>query len=155
MGKLKTVTRKWYSKKLGQYVTKTYTYDVSKYVKKRAGKSLLLVGKNGKLYKERIKEFKEQFDEYDKAIIDAQIDYYQSHGKKISERTMVSKLTENRYAKMFINAGYTLEEAASELDVEEAELFNPDNWDNDTFKNPKTGKTMTFKFNYYGSVWTK
>ena len=36
-------------------------------------------------------------------------------------------LTQNRYAKMFINAGYTLEEAAKELDVQEAELFDEKN----------------------------
>lgn len=155
MKKPKVVKRTWFSKKLNKYVTKSYTYDVNRYIKRRSGKSLLLVGKNGRVYKDRINNFKQQFDESDRAIIDAQIDYYQSHGIKISERTLMSKLTENRYAKMFINAGYTLEEAAKELDVQEAELFDEKNWENNKFKNPRTGKEMSFTFNYYGSVWTE
>ena len=108
MRKPKVVKRKWFSKKLNKYVTKSYTYDVNKYIKRRSGRSLLLVGKNGRVYKDRINNFKQQFDEYDRAIIDAQIDYYQSHGIKISERTLMSKLTENRYAKMFKKMNYLM-----------------------------------------------
>ena len=69
----------------------------------------------------------------------------------------MSKKTENRREKMFINAGITLEEAANELGANDYDLLNENLWSTDDDDNPIfkwEGEFYLFNFTYEGSVWT-
>lgn len=156
--KIRTIRRKYFSKKLGKEVIKTYKYDYSKYVRnsgyKKRGKGLLLVGKKGRIYEDRLKALKASYEDItDIATIDKEIAYAIKHEEKITDKYLRSRLAKDKYMKMFINAGYTLEQAASELGVVEEELFNESNWEGGTFTSPRNDKKFTFQFTYYGSVW--
>ena len=78
-------------------------------------------------------------------------------GKKLTLKTLMSKKTENRREKMFINAGITLEEAANELGANDYDLLNENLWSTDDDDNPIfkwEGEFYLFNFTYEGSVWT-
>lgn len=120
MKKTRTITRSW-TKKSGEVVTKTYEYEV------RGVKSKLLVNATGKVYKNRLKEFLKEYSGADAYDVEALIDFYSSHKKRLSEQTLRSKLTENKYEKMFINVGRSAEELAQELGTTVEELTNDEN----------------------------
>ena len=77
----KTVTRTYYNKSLGEFVTKTYEYEYSK-----AKTSPLLVDKNGRVYENRVKEFTKDMDVYDKAEVEQYIKFYSQHKKRVRMR---------------------------------------------------------------------
>lgn len=156
---MKTVTRTYYSKRAGNFVTKTYTYD-KKYSPKKGGKSLLIVNKQGKIFKDRLAKLLDSIDDpADKADIIATVEQFKASHKNTSLRTksLISMIEENRYKKMFINAGYTLEEAATEIGTTEKDLFDAKNWNGNLYTNPVTGLVFIFEWqpNYTGTVWKR
>lgn len=156
---MKTVKRKYYSKKLGKMVERTYTYE-KKYItrgKRRGGRNLNLVDKNGKVHKDRLKEYLSHIeDPADRIKVTEEVYNRSFHKRKLTIRGMTSKLTASKKDDreyLFINAGYnTIEEAADEIGVSVDELLSDKNWKGSTFTR-KDGQIFVFTFNYYGSVW--
>lgn len=144
----KTVTRTYYNRQLGEFVTKTYEYEYSK-----AKTSPLLVDKNGTVYKKRVEEFTRGMDMSDKAEVEQYIKFYSQHKKRIRERTLRSKMAESSIEKMIINTGRSTSELASEIGVDEADLLDEMNWDGSNFV--FDGVVYTFKFNYTGALFSK
>lgn len=58
--KQRTVVRKYFSKRKNEWVTKTYHYKP-----KKAKRSDLIVGKSGKVYKDRLKKLRDSLDAND------------------------------------------------------------------------------------------
>lgn len=146
MKKTRTVTRSW-TKKSGEVVTKTYEYEF------RGVKSKLLVNATGKVYKNRLKEFLKEYRGADAYDVEALIDFYSEHKKRLSEQALRSKLAENKYEKMFINVGRSAEELAQELGTTVEELTDENNWEGSTLR--VNGSEYLFEFRYSGDVLTK
>lgn len=135
-----------------------YVYKPQTYREKRGGKSAALVGKRGKVYQKRIDELLAAApDRTTRNEIQAEIYNWQRHhkGQKLTMRGLTSVLEDNRYAKMFINAGYTVEEAAKSIGTTVDALLDPANWS-------ERGRVLTigkdkysFEFSYYKSVLKK
>ena len=147
--KKRTVVRKYFSKRKNEWVTKTYEYNV-----KKAKRSDLIVGKSGKVYKDRLKKLKDSLDTYDQYELDLIIIHQQAKkDARISERTLRSMLADSKIQKAIINTGYTPEELAAEMGINVDDLLYEDNWDGSTFS--FGGDTWDFEFRYDGSVMTK
>lgn len=78
---------------------------------------------------------------------------YIRNNENLSYKTFLSKLADNRLEKMFINAGWSLEAAATEIGTTPNALGNQDNWVGDTFVDPMTGRVYQFVFQYHGAIW--
>lgn len=139
---------------------------MSKYKKSRRGRTL--VSTSGKLYaynKKNIDDFKKEImssKEYTDAekrglIADLNIKIKQrmKDGKKLTTTGFFGELASDQIERMLVNAGYSLEEAAEELGVSEADLLDKRNWSGsgDTFKH--AGDTWLFSFKYTGAVFKK
>ena len=147
--KKRTVVRKYFSKRKNEWVTKTYHYN-----RKKAKRSDLIVGKSGKVYKDRLKKLKDSLDEYDQFELDLIIIHQQAKkDARISERTLRSMLADSKIQKAIINTGYTPEELAAEMGINVDDLLDEDNWDGDIFK--LGDRTWNFEFRYDGSVMTE
>ena len=147
---IKRVKRTYYSKKLDKTVTKTYEYDVSRYTGRRK-KSLLIVGKNGRIYEDRLKTVLAETDDIaTKQDIKAIVKQSVRRNEKLSIKSLLSKASSNKIEKMFINAGYTEAEIIDELGVTAEDLYNEANWQNSTFN--FGGKSYDFVFSYVGKV---
>ena len=147
--KQRTVVRKYFSKRKNEWVTKTYHYN-----RKKAKRSDLIVGKSGKVYKDRLKKLKDSLDEYDQFELDLIIMHQQAKkDARISERTLRSMLADSKIQKAIINTGYTPEELAAEMGINVDDLLDEDNWDGDIFK--LGDRTWNFEFKYDGSVMTE
>ena len=147
--KKRTVVRKYFSKRKNAWVTKTYEYNA-----KKAKRSDLIVGKSGKVYKDRLKKLKDSLDEYDQFELDLIIIHQQAKkDARISERTLRSMLADSKIQKAIINTGYTPDELAAEMGIDVMDLLDEDNWDGSTFT--FGGDSWDFEFRYDGSVMTK
>lgn len=145
--KKRTVVRKYFSKRKNEWVTKTYEYNV-----KKAKRSDLIVGKSGKIYKDRLKKLRDSLedpnDQYElDLIIENQL---YKEDARISERTLRSMLADSKIEKAIINTGYTPDELAAEMGIDVIDLLDEDNWKDSTFT--YGGKTWNFEFRYDGSV---
>lgn len=124
---MRKVTRTWTNKRTGKTVTKTYTYDTP--AKKRGGKSLLLVGKNGNIYSDRVKELLNNIDDpgirsQARTIINNSV----QDKEKLSIRSLTSKLAETKEEKFLINMGYTREQFEHEYGFSFDTFMDPNNW---------------------------
>lgn len=147
--KQRTVVRKYFSKRKNEWVTKTYHYN-----RKKAKRSDLIVGKSGKVYKDRLKKLKDSLDEYDQFELDLIIIHQQAKkDARISERTLRSMLADSKIQKAIINTGYTPDELAAEMGINVDDLLDEANWDGDIFK--LGDRTWNFEFRYDGSVMTE
>lgn len=148
--KKRTVVRKYFSKRKNEWVTKTYEYNV-----KKAKRSDLIVGKSGKVYKDRLKKLRDSLDDpNDQYELDLLIEnQLYKKDPRISERTLRSKLAGSKIEKAIINTGYTPEELAAEMGIDVMDLLDEDNWDGSTFS--FGGDSWDFEFRYDGSVMTK
>lgn len=145
--KKRTVVRKYFSKRKNEWVTKTYEYNA-----KKAKRSDLIVGKSGKVYKDRLKKLRDSLsdpnDQYElDLIIENQL---YKKDPRISERTLRSMLANSKIEKAIINTGYTPEELAAEMGIDVMDLLDEDNWSGSEFT--FGGKTWNFEFRYDGSV---
>ena len=147
--KQRTVVRKYFSKRKNEWVTKTYHYN-----RKKAKRSDLIVGKSGKVYKDRLKKLRDSLDANDQFELDLIIMHQQAKkDARISERTLRSMLADSKIEKAIINTGYTPEELAAEMGIDVMDLLDEDNWDGDIFK--LGDRTWNFEFKYDGSVMTE
>ena len=148
--KKRTVVRKYFSKRKNAWVTKTYKYNA-----KKAKRSDLIVGKSGKVYKDRLKKLRDSLnDPNDQYELDLLIEnQLYKKDPRISERTLRSMLAGSKIEKAIINTGYTPEELAAEMGIDVMDLLDEDNWDGSTFS--FGGDSWDFEFRYDGSVMTK
>ena len=148
--KKRTVVRKYFSKRKNAWVTKTYEYNA-----KKAKRSDLIVGKSGKVYKDRLKKLRDSLDDpNDQYELDLLIEnQLYKKDPRISERTLRSMLAGSKIEKAIINTGYTPEELAAEMGIDVMDLLDEDNWDGSTFS--FGGDSWDFEFRYDGSVMTK
>ena len=148
--KKRTVVRKYFSKRKNEWVTKTYEYNV-----KKAKRSDLIIGRTGKIYKDRLKKLRDSLsDPNDQYELDLLIEnQLYKKDRRISERTLRSMLAGSKIEKAIINTGYTPEELAAEMGIDVMDLLDEDNWDGSTFS--FGGDSWDFEFRYDGSVMTK
>ena len=133
---MRRVTRTYWSKRKGQFVTKVYQY------KDRSRRSKTLVGKNGRLHKKNIQELIDRIDassrsEADKITLKSDlrdlVNIRHQNKKKLTEAGFISKVTidrDDKVKKFFINAGYSPAEFAEEIGEDEDDVLNLDNWRN-------------------------
>lgn len=155
----KTVVRTYKTKK--GMVTKTYTYS-TKQLRVRKKYTINSTGKVNKASIKRIVERSMTSPDETKHIsegqVRAKIAEYQGRGMaSVSEQRIEASILHNRIEGMFANAGYTVEEAASEAGVTVEQLLDPTLWTGDIFSAPGSkggkGKDWRFVFRYHGSVW--
>lgn len=148
--KKRTVVRKYFSKRRNEWVTKTYEYNA-----KKVKRSDLIVGKSGKVYKDRLKKLRDSLDDpNDQYELDLIVEnQLYKKDPRISERTLRSMLADSKIEKAIINTGYTPDELAAEMGIDVMDLLDEDNWDGSTFS--FGGDTWDFEFRYDGSVMTK
>ena len=166
MAKNQRVIRRVYrQKKTGKLITKEYRYAA----KRRKSRGVNLMTKKGGLQKERIEKFIQNVlatvsDEADKKIMENEIRYrlfeYEEDiraGREfvVKEQTLLAQIQEDRYLKMFINAGVDVYDLASEYNIPVEELSNPNNWNSNSTVFTWGNKKFEFEFNYYGSVFNE
>lgn len=167
---MKRVVRRYYSKKLGGYVEKTYEYK--DYKKVRTTK--LFNVKNGN-YVLREKEWNDFIDKIKNDtnitgaekitvisdlkrikndILRGKNNYKTSKGRlrRIDEASMLARIAENKIERMALNMGFSTQELADMLTddnitVTEEDILNSKNWENDTFSLGKNSWIFTFKYN--------
>lgn len=155
----KRIKRTWWSKSQGKYITKVYEYETVKTAsgkvttKARSRRSKLIIGKNG-VYEDRLKELLNTTnDPAMRAEIKAKVRESLRKGEKLSVKSLLSKISESKIEKAFINAGYTEQEILDEIGIERSELFNEKNWDGSVFT--FGGNVYDFQFSYTGNVLVK
>lgn len=147
------VTRTWYNKKLGKYVTKTYEYNHP------SKKGLTLVDKRGRILTKNVNTFKDsilnntEFNEPQKrALIDDLNMYVQErhkHKNKLTTTGFMGTQSNSDITRFLANAGYSVEELASEIGENENDILNETNWyDNMLHIN---GRTFKFNWTYTGN----
>ena len=167
---MKRVVRRYYSKKLGEYVEKTYEYKDYKDVKT----TKLFNVKNGH-YVLREKEWNDFIDKIKNDtnitgaekitvindlkriksdILRGKNNYKTSKGRlrRIDEASMLARVADNKIERMALNMGYSTQELADMLTddnitVTEEDILNSKNWKNDTFSLGKNSWIFTFKYN--------
>lgn len=147
---VRKVKRTWYSKKQNKYITKEYEYN---YKQKRGGKTKVLVGKNGKVYKDRINDVLNDItDPATKADARARIKQAIRDGERLTERSLAAKVATDKYEKMLINAGYSIESFEDETGISFKDFSNKANWNGDVFTLGSV--SYVYKFNYEGNLLT-
>lgn len=147
------VTRTWYNKKLGKYVTKTYEYNHP------SKKGLTLVDKRGRILTKNVNTFKDSilnntdFNEPQKrALIDDLNMYVQErhkHKNKLTTTGFMGTQSNSDITRFLANAGYSVEELASEIGENENDILNETNWyDNMLHIN---GRIFKFNWTYTGN----
>ena len=167
---MKRVVRRYYSKKLGEYVEKTYEYQNYKDVKT----TKLFNVKNGH-YVLREKEWNDfvnkikndtnitgaekitvinDLERIKNDILRGKNNYKTSKGRlrRIDETSMLARTAENKIERMALNMGYSTQELADMLTddnitVTEEDILNSKNWKNDTFSLGNNSWIFTFKYN--------
>lgn len=167
---MKRVVRRYYSKKLGRYVEKTYEYKDYKDVKT----TKLFNVKNGN-YVLREKEWNDFIDKIKNDtnitgaekitvisdlkrikndILRGKNNYRTSKGRlrRIDEASMLARIAENKIERMALNMGFSTQELADMLTddnitVTEEDILNSKNWEKDTFSLGKNSWIFTFKYN--------
>lgn len=167
---MKRVVRRYYSKKLGGYVEKTYEYKNYKDVKT----TKLFNVKNGH-YVLREKEWNDFINKIKNDtnitgaekitvisdlkrikndILRGKNNYKTSKGRlrRIDEASMLARIAENKIERMALNMGFSTQELADMLTddnitVTEEDILNSKNWENDTFSLGKNSWIFTFKYN--------
>lgn len=146
--KTRIVKRTYYSRKQGKYITKTYEYKRDK-----AKKSLLLIGKHGKIYKERLDNFLSNLSEMDKYEALVHIDYAKDKNMQLSERKLKAMLSDNKIDRMLINLGRSAEDLATEIGVSAEDIYNEKNWKGGQFISGDNAYEVDFT--YTGTIFKK
>lgn len=169
---MKRVVRRYYSKKLGKYVEKTYEYKEYKNVRT----TKLFDVKSGH-YVIREKEWNDFINkiENDDSMTDAEKititndlervkndilkgkNNYRNKSerlRRIDESSMLARISENKIDRFALNMGYSTQELADMLTdeknkiiVTEEDILNSKNWENDTFSFGENTWIFTFKYN--------
>jgi hypothetical protein len=162
------ITRTWITK---SGITKTKTYIYEGRGKSRRG--LTLVGKNGKVNKKNVDKFKDEI-RADSSLttaekyglikdVDILVKTRAVNGKKLTTSGFYGKqigATKDpqlnkikNIERLLANAGYSAEEAAEELDIDESDILDASNWMGDIFN--FAGASYQVKFTYTGSLFTR
>ena len=161
MGKefLKTITRTYYSKRAGGYVTKVYEYTYKKENDKlinvyKRSKPDVIVYKSGKLNKENFNKMLATFtDEAERQDFKNIVKFKQQNKEKLSETYFRATKEKDEIKRMFVNLGYSYNEAAAEIGVDEAQILNKENWDGNVFESVTVDKTGKKEQIFYRLVW--
>lgn len=155
----KRIKRTWWSKSQGKYITKVYEYETVKTAsgkvttKSRSRRSKLIIGKNG-VYQDRLEELlRATPDPAMRAEIKAKVREAVRKNEKMTVKSLLSKISESKIEKAFINAGYTEQEILTELGVSRDVLFDEANWSGSEFR--YGGEVYDFRFTYTGNVLIK
>ena len=136
-------------------------YDNSKLTPERVGAfqkyANMNVVENGMLNEEVYKEILGLVGAtgvfYSKAIVQKAI----KESDSITAKSLLSRIVFEKRESMFVNAGWSVEEAAVEIGTTPEALLNEDNWKlgHGIFVDPITGEMHKFVFreNYTGSIW--
>lgn len=175
---MKRVVRRYYSKKLGEYVEKTYEYKNYKNVKTtklfdiKSG-HYVLREKEWNEFINKIKNdtsmtgaekitIKNDLERVKNDILRGKSNYRTESGRlrRIDESSMLSRISENKMERMALNMGYSTQELADMLTdekkniiVTEEDILNSKNWVKDTFS--LGGNTWVFTFKYNGLPFVK
>ena len=144
------IKRTYYSKKLGKMVTKEYTYEH----KSRKGKTL--VDKNGRINKKNVDKVRQDINSREdltaaekRALninLDALVDQRKQDKKKLTTNGFYGTMTDNDINRLFVNAGYSIEEVSQMYGIDEDELLNEENWNGDQFT--YNGRSFALQFGY-------
>ena len=148
--KLKTVVRRYFSKKKG-WVEKVYTYE------KDYNKRTVILSKTGKMTKKgkkRLDEMYENMSLTQKSEAESYVRTAMENNQRLTDQGLLSQIAHNRREKMIINAGSDLQQTLDELNTTELEYFDERNWENNVFTNAQ-GQKFKFEFNYDGSLWVE
>lgn len=151
MNKTKKIVRSWPTKS-GKIKTVVYNYPIERY-QKRGPKAKSLITRSGRIYQDRIDSLKSRMDMADSFETDRIIKFFKKKHLRLTDKSLISRLLDDKHAKMLVNAGYMIEEGIKKLGVTETEYFDASNWNNSIFTNPVTGKEYAFQFSYYDNVW--
>ena len=150
---MRTQKTRYFSKTKNEWITYVYTYE---YRKKRGGKNPVLVGKGGRAYTDRIDSILDTFeDPAMKADARAILSLAKRRGERVTTTGLAAKLTDDKYEKMLINAGYSKESFEKETGVTFEEFAKKENWrtDNEGQWFLETGgKRYKYKHGYERSV---
>lgn len=152
---MRKVKRTWTNKKTGETITREYTYKTGK-----SRKGYVLIDSKGYLRKKNIEKYKQMIDSNDsytiaeKRMLKVDLDNYISARKgshrKLTTRGFEGHLQENEIERMFANAGMSSSEVAQDMGIEEADILNPDNWQNGLLV--INGIKYAFNHNYTGDA---
>lgn len=133
---------------------------------RRTKKSKLLVGKNGRKYKNNIQELIDSISENDtysfteKLALKDMIDIYVNESHQLKTKMSINgffgRLEMNRTDRLFRNLGYSTAEMADALGTSEDELREQSKWIEDSngkYLELPDGRRFEFEFTYTGSVF--
>ena len=167
---MKRVIRRYYSKKLGEYVEKTYEYKEYKNVRTtklfdvKSG-HYVLREKEWNEFINKIKNddsmtgaekitVKNDLERIKNDILKGKSNYRNKSGRlrRIDESSMLARISENKLERFALNMGYSTQELADMLTddnitVTEEDILNSKNWEKDTFSLGKNTWIFTFKYN--------
>lgn len=168
---MKRVVRRYYSKKLGEYVEKTYEYKEYKNVRTpklfdvKSG-HYVLREKEWNEFINKIKldtsmtgaekiTIKNDLERVKNDILRGKSNYKTQKGRlrRIDESSMLARVSENKTERMALNMGYSTQELADMIGVTEEDILNRKNWEWDTFS--LGGNTWIFTFKYNGLPFVK
>lgn len=149
----RTVTRKYYQKKTGLWITKTYTYAHP------STKGLTLVNKRGKVNTKNVERLKKTIqdndsfkEEYKRKLLkdlEATIAQRAKDKHKLTSTGFFGKQESDSIARFFINAGYSAEEFADEYDLDVEDVLNEENWSSGDLL--LGGRIFRFNWTYTGN----
>lgn len=152
---MRKVTRTWTNKKTGETITREYTYKTGK-----SRKGYVLIDSKGHLRKKNIEKYKQIInanDSYTVAekrmlIVDLEdyINVRKGEKRKLTTRGFEGHLQENEIERMFANAGMSSSEVAQDMGIDEADILNPENWENGLLV--INGVKYAFNHNYTGDA---
>lgn len=168
---MKRVVRRYYSKKLGEYVEKTYEYKEYKNVRTpklfdvKSG-HYVLREKEWNEFINKIKldtsmtgaekiTIKNDLERVKNDILRGKSNYKTQKGRlrRIDESSMLARVSENKTERMALNMGYSTQELADMIGVTEEDILNRKNWEGDTFS--LGGNIWIFTFKYNGLPFVK
>lgn len=144
------IKRTYFSKKLGQMVTKEYTYEHT------SKKGKVLVDKRGRIIKKNLEKVKqdinsrEDLNESEKRALtvnlDALVDQRKQDKRKLTTNGFYGTMSDSKVGRMLSNAGYSVEEVSKMYNIDEEALLNEENWNGETFS--YKGRSFLLQFGY-------
>ena len=180
--KIKIVNASYKRKSDGELVVKQYLYreengrrtkvaykDLTREEKYKVNKKRLLIKRDYTINKSYYHELKEELIREGDSVKTADLDDILSDivnqvksGKKsrteINYNYIKARLADDKLQRFFANLGRTPEEILAEVNTENkpkvllSELIDLNNWHNNLFISPSTGRSFTVHFDYYDDV---
>lgn len=152
MSKKEYIYKYYTSKKTGEITE--YKYRADRYGSKRRSRSPYLVGKKGNIYDDRVKDLlKSTTDIGFRAQLEDIVADAAKKRKVLTLSSAIAQAQKGEIATMIMQTGYTVEEAAEELGVSEAELLDSANWTGKMFKTSSMTDAKEFIFTYKGAIF--